>query len=125
MNRIIISIVILGLLTAGCFISVGAVDKFVDKLLSRIDEVEKAFEENDKESSSKAAEELQNDWNRFLDMAILVNDLGHAVEITSSIAEVYSFAQELNEELYAACDRAQAQLEMFRDMQKPTLWKVL
>lgn len=125
MNRIIISIIILALLTVGCFASVGVVDKFVDKLSARIDEVEKAFEENDKERSSKAAEQLQNDWNSFLDTAILVNDLGHALEITSSIAEVYSFAQELNEELYAACDRAQAQLKMFRDMQTPTLWKIL
>ena len=125
MSRIVISIVILSVLTVGCFISVGAVDSFTDRLYDKIDEVEKAFEENDKERSSKAAEELQNYWNSFLDMSILVNDLGHALEITSSIAEIYSFAQEQNEELYAACDRAQAQIEMFRDMQTPTLWKIL
>lgn len=125
MNRIIVSIVILGVMSACCFMSVGAVDSFADKLLTKIDEVEKAYEEKDKEKSSKAAEELQNEWSGFLDMAILVNDLGHAVEITSSIAEVYSFAQEQNEELYAACDRAQAQIKMFRDMQTPTLWKIL
>lgn len=125
MNRIIISIVILCVMSVGCFASVGAVDAFTDKLCDKIDEVEKAFEEKDKEKSSKAAEELQNEWNGFLDTAILVNDLGHALEITSSIAEIYSFAQEQNEELYAACDRAQAQIEMFRDMQTPTLWKIL
>ena len=125
MNRIIISIVILCIMSVGCFASVGVVDTFTDKLCDKIDEVEKAFEEHDKERSSKAAEELQNDWNGFLDTAILVNDLGHALEITSSIAEIYSFAQEQNEELYAACDRAQAQIKMFRDMQTPTLWKIL
>lgn len=125
MGRIIISIVILAVMSVCCFMSVGVVDRFTDKLSAQIDEVEKAFEEQDKEKTSKAAEELQNEWQRFLDMSILVNDLGHAIEITSSIAEVYSFAQELNEELYAACDRAQAQIEMFRDMQTPTLWKIL
>ncbi|MCM1166079.1 MAG: DUF4363 family protein [Lachnospiraceae bacterium] len=125
MNRIIISVVILCVMSVCCFASVGVVNDFTDKLCAKIDEVEKAFEEQDKEKSSKAAEELQNEWSRFLDTAILVNDLGHALEITSSIAEVYSFAQEQNEELYAACDRAQAQIEMFRDMQTPTLWKIL
>lgn len=125
MNRIIISIVILAVMSVCCFASVGYVNSFSDKLCGKINEVEKAFEEHDKEKSSKAAEELQNEWNSFMDMAIFVNDLGHALEITSSIAEVYSFAQEQNEELYAACDRAQAQIEMFRDMQSPTLWKIL
>lgn len=125
MNRIIISIVILCVMSVCCFASVGYVDSFTDKLCGKIDEVEKAFVEKDKERSSKAAEELQREWESFLDMAILVNDLGHAIEITSSIAEIYSFAQEQNEELYAACDRAQAQIDMFRDMQTPTLWKIL
>ncbi len=125
MNRIIISIVILAVMSACCFASVGYVNSFSDKLCDKINEVEKAFEEHDKEKSSKAAEELQNEWNSFMDMAIFVNDLGHALEITSSIAEVYSFAQEQNEELYAACDRAQAQIEMFRNMQSPTFWKIL
>ena len=60
-----------------------------------------------------------------MDRAILVNDLGHAIEITSSVAEIYSFAQEENEELYAACDRAEAQIEMFKSMQVPTIWKIL
>lgn len=125
MNRIIISIVILGVMSVGCFASVGYVNSFTDKMCDKIDEVEQAFVEKDKERSSKAADELQKEWNDFLDMAILVNDLGHSLEITSSIAEVYSFAQEQNEELYAACDRAQAQIKMFRDMQTPTLWKIL
>lgn len=125
MNRIIVSIVILGVMSVCCFMSVGYVDSFTDKMCEKIDEVEQAFVEKDKERSSKAAEELQNEWNSFLNMAILVNDLGHSLEITSSIAEVYSFAQEQNEELYAACDRAQAQIKMFRVMQTPTLWKIL
>lgn len=125
MNRIIVSIVILAVMSVCCFASVSYVDAFSDKLCDKIDEVEKAFIGQDEERSSKAAEELQKEWESFLDMAILVNDLGHSLEITSSIAEIYSFAQERNEELYAACDRAQAQIEMFRDMQTPTLWKIL
>ncbi len=125
MNRIIISIVILAVMSAGCFFSVGYVYRFTDRICEKIDEVEKAFVEKDKERSSKAAEELQNEWNSFMDTAIFSNDLGHSLEITSSIAEIYSFAQEQNEELYAACDRAQAQINMFRDMQTPTIWKIL
>lgn len=125
MNRIIISIVILAVMSAGCFISVGYVDRFTERLCEKIDEVEQAFIDNDKERSSKSAEELRNEWIGFLDMAVLANDLGLSIEITSSIAEIYSFAQEQNEELYAACDRAQAQIDMFRDMQTPTIWKIL
>lgn len=125
MNRIIVSIVILIVMAVGCFWTVGYVDGFSDKLLEKIDEVEQAFVEKDTERSSKAAKELQDEWNGFMDCAILVNDLGHSLEITSSIAQVYSFAQEGNEELYAACDCAQALIEVFRDMQTPTLWKIL
>lgn len=125
MNRIIVSIVILAVMSAGCFMAVDYVDRFTDRICEKIDEVEEAFVEKDKERSSKAAEELYNEWESFLDMSILVNDLGHSLEITSSITEVYSFAQDQNEELYAACDRAQAQIKMFRDMQTPTIWKIL
>ena len=56
---------------------------------------------------------------------MLINDLGHSLEITSAIAQVYSFAQEGNEELYSACDCAQALIELFRDKQTPTFWKIL
>ena len=125
MNRIIISIVILAVLTAGSFSTVGIVYRFSDKMINKIDEVEQAFIAGDTEKSSKAAEELQDEWPKFMDYALLLNDLGHSLEITSAIAQVYSFAQEGNEELYAACDCAQALIEVFRDMQTPTLWKIL
>ncbi len=125
MNRIIISIVILIVIAGGCFWTVGIVNSFSDNMINKIDEVEQAFIAQDTERSAKAAGELQDEWNRFMDYAILVNDLGHALEITSAIAQVYSFAQEGNEELYAACDCAQALIEAFRDMQTPTLWKIL
>lgn len=125
MNRIIISIVILIIMAACCFWTVGIVDSFSDKLINKIDEVEQAFIAQDTERSAKAAGELRDEWHRFMDYAILVNDLGHALEITSAIAQVYSFAQEGNEELYAACDCAQSLIEVFRDMQTPTFWKIL
>ena len=73
----------------------------------------------------KAAEELKQMWYDFMDFSILVNDLGHAVEITSSVAEIESFARDNNNEIYAACDRAQAQIKMLRDTQNPTFWKIL
>ena len=38
---------------------------------------------------------------------------------------VMYLAKEKGYEVYAACDRAQAQLELFREMQTPTLWKIL
>lgn len=125
MNRIIISIVILAVMSVGCFAGYGYVNSFSDKMISKIDEVEKAFEKGDMERTVSAAKELHDDWHSFLDYAVLVNDLGHAIEITSAVAQVYSFAQEGNEELYASCDCAQALIELFREMQTPTLWKIL
>lgn len=125
MNRIIISIVILTIMAAACFSTVGIVRSFTDKLISKIDEVEQAFIAGDTEKCSDSAEELRDEWHKFMDCALLVNDLGHSLEITSAIAQVCSFAQESNEELYAACDTAQALIEVFRDMQTPTLWKIL
>lgn len=125
MNRIIVSVVILIVMAVGCFWAVGYVDRFSSKLLDKIDQVEQAFMDSDTERSSKAAEELQDEWHRFMEFAVLINDLGHSLEITSAIAQVYSFAQEGNEELYAACDCAQALIEVFRDMQTPTVWKIL
>ena len=125
MNRIIISIVILIVISAGCFGTVGIVYGITDKLITKIDAVEQAFADNDAEKCSKIAVELRDDWHRFMDYALLVNDLGHSLEITTAIAQICSFAQEGNEELYAACDCAQALIEVFRDMQTPTLWKIL
>lgn len=125
MKRIIISVILLCVVAFGCFYSVYAVNDFTGKMLDKIHEVERAFEAGDTEKSVQTAKELFEDWNKFIDFAILVNDLGHALEITSSMAEIHSFAQEENDELYAACDRAEAQIDMFRDMQKPTLWKIL
>lgn len=125
MKRIIISVILLCALAFGCFYSVYAVNSFTGKMLDKIHEVEQAFEDGDTEKSARAAKELSDDWNSFIDFAILVNDLGHALEITSSVAEIRSFAQEGDDELYAACRRAEAQIDMFRDMQKPTLWKIL
>lgn len=125
MKRIVISVVILAVMACGCFVSVYAVNSITDKMLDKIHEVEQAFEDGDIETSSQKAKELSEDWNEFVDFSLLVNDLGHALEITSSVAEIHSFAQEGNDELYAACDRAEAQIDMFRDMQKPTFWKIL
>ena len=125
MKRIVISVILLCVVAFGCFYSVYAVNDFTGKMLDKIHEVERAFEDGDTEKSSEIAKELSEDWNKFIDFAILVNDLGHALEITSSMAEIHSFAQEGDDELYAACDRAEAQIDMFRDMQKPTLWKIL
>ncbi len=125
MSRLVTSIAILAVMSVGCAASVAWVDTFTDRLSSYVEEVEQAFTEDDTERSVEAAETLRNEWDKFIKYSIFVNDLGHAVEITSSIAEVYSFAQEANEELYASCDRVQAQIKLFKDMQIPTLWKIL
>ena len=125
MNRIIVSIVILALMAVGCFISVGVVDNFTDKMSQTVSRVEESFENGDSGECVNAAEELKQMWYDFMDFSILVNDLGHAVEITSSVAEIESFARDNNNEIYAACDRAQAQIKMLRDTQNPTFWKIL
>ena len=125
MKRIIISIVILAIITGLSIWSVIAVNAKTDSLLNKINETEKAFEDEDTEKCVQTAQELQDEWEEFMNRAVLVNDLGHALDITSSVAEILSFAQAENEELYASCDRAEVQVEMFRNMQKPTLWKIL
>lgn len=125
MKRIIISIVILALLTGLCGWSVAAVVHKTDSLTDKIHEVEKSYENGDLEKCVKVAEELQNEWEDFMNRAVLINDLGHALDITSSIAEIYSFALADNEEVYAACDRAEVQISIFKNMQLPTFWKIL
>lgn len=125
MNRIIVSIVILALLVCLCGWAVFTVRGKVADLKSKIEQVEEAFSQSDLETCVKAAGELEDEWRDFMNHSVLVNDLGHALEITSSIAEIYSFAQLNNEELYAACDRAQVQIEIFEDIQLPTFWKIL
>lgn len=125
MKRIVVSIVILALLTGLCGWSVVTVKLKMGSLSDKIEEIEKAFEDGDSEKCVKAAGELEDEWKEFMARAVLVNDLGHALDITSSIAEIYSFAQAENEELYAACDRAEVQIEVFENLQMPTLWKIL
>ncbi len=125
MNRLILSIIILAVMAAGCFFSVYLTTEHTDRLSDYVDKVEQAHSDGDDEQAAKYADELYQAWDKILHYSILVNDLGHAMEITSCIAEISSFAQSGDDELYAACDRAQAQLELFREMQTPTLWKIL
>lgn len=125
MKRIVISAVILVVMSVGCFYSVSVSCDFTDKLIEQIHEIEDSFEKNDIEAASNAAKRLNEEWGEFVDFAILINDLGLAVDITSSLAEIQSFAEDANDEIYASCDRAEAQIDLFRDMQMPTLWKIL
>ena len=125
MKRIITSIVILTLLTAMCVWSVIIVNGKTNSLIDKIHAVEQAFEDKDSEKCIKLADELQEDWKDFMDRSVLINDLGHALDITSSIAEIRSFAEAENEEIYASCDRAEMQIEIFKNLQLPTLWKIL
>lgn len=125
MKRIVTSIVILAMLTGMCVWSVFTVNGKTSALLDKIDAVEKAFEDKDSEKCVQLADELQNDWKDFMERSVLINDLGHALDITSSIAEIRSFAEANNEELYAACDRAEVQIEIFKNLQLPTFWKIL
>lgn len=125
MGRLIVSIALLAVMSAGCVAAVWAVTRCTDDMSNLVSQVEDAFVAGDTEASVNAANELSDRWQSFMKYGVLVNDLGHAVEITSSISEIGSFAQESNEELYAACDRAQAQIGLFRAMQVPTFWKIL
>ncbi|MBE6901954.1 MAG: DUF4363 family protein [Ruminococcaceae bacterium] len=125
MNRLAVSIAILSVMAAGCGVSVWATDKVAADMMEQVELTEKAFTDGDTAACTAHAEQLDGIWDGVMKYSILITDLGHALEITSSIAEIRSFAEEQNDELYAACDRAQAQISMFREMQMPTLWKIL
>lgn len=125
MNRLAVSISILAVMAAGSAASVWATDKVASDMTKQISLAEQTFVSGDKEACVAHAEHLSEIWDGVLKYTILITDAGHALEITSSIAEIRSFAEAQDEELYAACDRAQAQIRMFRDMQLPTLWKIL
>ena len=113
MNRLVVSILLLAVMSAGCFWSVFITIDKTNELSGYIDQVEQAHSEGDSEAAVKYANQLHDAWDSVLHYSILVNDLGHAMEITSCIAEISSFAEEGDDELYAACDRAQAQLRAF------------
>lgn len=125
MKRIVISSVILAVMFVGCFYSVKVTCDFTDKLINQIHEIEENYEKGNNQRAENGAEQLKEEWEKFVDRSILINDLGHAVEITSSIAEIQSFAEDKDDEIYASCDRAKAQIDMFRDMQVPSIWKIL
>lgn len=125
MNRLAVSVSLLTLMTAGSISSIIATGSIADDMNRQIGFIEESFRRGEYERSVDFAKELQNMWNDMMYYSILINDFGHAVEITSSIAEIVSFAEEENDEIYASCDRAEAQIEMLRDMQTPTVWKIL
>lgn len=126
MKRIVISIVILSLIAVLCCWSVFEATRKTDGFVEKVGEVEKAYQNGEFEAAIEVAGELRSDWEQFMNRSVLINDLGHAVEITTSIADIYSFAQSENEEeVYAACDRAEVQLGIFKAMQLPTVWKIL
>lgn len=126
MKRIVLSIVIIAVIALLCCWSVFEVNRKTDGFLGKVHSVENAYQNGDTDAAAEVAEELQNDWEEFMNKSVLINDLGHAVEITTSIADIYSFAlSENEEEVYAACDRAEAQLGIFKTTQMPTIWKIL
>lgn len=125
MNRLAISIILLCVMAAGCTAAVFTVNSITDGMIEQISQVEQLFTDGETEQCKAAAKELQQKWDTFVKYSVLINDLGHAVEITSSISEIISFAEDENEEIYASCDRAQVQIKLFRQMQQPTLWKIL
>lgn len=126
MKRIVLSIVILGAIALLCCWSVFEVKCKTEGFLEKVNSVETAYQNGDTDAAIEVADKLQTEWKAFMDRSVLVNDLGHAVEITTSIADIYSFAlSENEEEVYAACDRAEVQLGIFKTTQMPTLWKIL
>ncbi|MBP1543332.1 MAG: DUF4363 family protein [Oscillospiraceae bacterium] len=125
MNRLAVSISILAVMSVGCAASVAVSCHVTDRMEDMVDNIEDAFHRGDMKRCNKAAEELSDIWEDMLHYSILITDLGHAVEITSSIAEISSFAEMENEEIYAACDRAQAQIELLRSAAVPTFWKII
>lgn len=125
MRRIVLSIVILGAIALLCCWSVFEVKCKTEGFLEKVNSVEAAYQNGDTKAAIEAADKLQTEWKAFMDRSVLVNDLGHAVEITTSIADIYSFVLSENEEVYAACDRAEVQLGIFKTTQMPTLWKIL
>ncbi len=126
MKRIVLSIVITAVIALLCCWSVFEVKCKTEGFIEKVNAIEEAYENDDTDAAIEVAGKLQKEWEAFMDKSILVNDLGHAVEITTSIADIYSFAlSENEEEVYAACDRAEAQLGIFKTMQMPTLWKIL
>ncbi len=123
MKRIIISAVILVILTAVSTAAALYVSKVTTEISDKIHEVETLYSNGEK--CDEQARELQEMWDDFTDFTVLISDTGSALEITSSIAEIVSFAQDEDDELYASCDRAQAQIRLFKEMQTPSLWKIL
>lgn len=112
-------------MVAGCIGSLVWTNSFTEKIIEMTNEVEQAFTDNDTETAIRVAKELRDEWDKFLNFSIFANDLGHTIELTSAISDVYAYAQENNEELYASCDRVEAQIKLFKDMQTPTIWKIL
>ena len=94
MNRLVVSILLLALMSAGCFWSVFITIDKTNELSGYIDQVEQAHSEGDSEAAVKYANQLHDAWDSVLHYSILVNDLGHAMEITSCIAEISSHALE-------------------------------
>ncbi len=125
MNRLAVSVSILSIMSAGCISAVIATGSITKDMSHHIDLIEESFRRGEYERSVGYAEELRDMWDSMMDYSILINDLGHAVEITSSLAEIIAFAEEENDEIYVSCDRAQAQIEMLREMQTPTFWKII
>lgn len=126
MNRLVVSILLLAVMSAGCFWSVFITIDKTNELSGYIDQVEQAHSEGDSEAAVKYANQLHDAWDSVLHYSILVNDLGHAMEITSCIAEISSFAEEGDDELYGPHATVHRRsLSFSAEMQTPTLWKIL
>lgn len=108
-----------------CIFALLALKSEVYELIDKVDKIAESYNNDDKETAAKLAEELDSHWSEFTHSSILINDLGHAVEISASLSGIAAYAELEDDELISKCVTAKNLLELFYTTQVPTIFNIL
>lgn len=126
MKRIIISVIIFLLCTAGAFAEVLCIGGSVDNYLAQIKSIDVYIEKNDFNTAAEQSKALEARWNKTLRAvdAVLIHD--YVDQITISLAQMKSYAQSGNKDMYnASSETAKKSLESVRDSEYLFLENIL
>ncbi len=126
MSRIKTAIVILFLVTVFCVCEYAYVGDTVKEYIEKVENIEKAYKNEDFEEAHKLAKAADEGWTEkleYVDMLLYhdyVNEIGVNI---AGIAEYVEFKEDA--EVFAKCEEAKRELQSLLDNEKPSLANII
>lgn len=125
MKRIITCLIIAAVIFAGGTAALFYTGSTADKITGELERIEACWQEGDKEGAMEAAREMEQCWESFRKLHMLIADNEHALEITMSMAKITDMLKRDNEEFLTECNVMSELISVYKQGQLPTFTNVL